>query len=96
MAMALRSIDNVPLVTPKMPKKQTNVAADPIQKRNDENQNPVPPPADAAIDYVSSENLKPLTNPNSNVLVIFRFFLHFLLVFRSDLRFCFVVVLGFH
>ncbi|XP_022979892.1 uncharacterized protein LOC111479447 [Cucurbita maxima] len=66
MAMALRPIDNVPLVTPKMPKKQTNVAADPIQKRNDENQNPVPPSADAAIDYVSSENLKPLTNPDSN------------------------------
>lgn len=72
MAMALRPIDNALPVTPERPKKQAKVAL-PVQNRNnsgvnDENQAPVPPSADAAIDYVSSENLKPLTDPDSNVL----------------------------
>ncbi|CAK9318518.1 unnamed protein product [Citrullus colocynthis] len=65
MAMALRPIDNALPVTPERPKKQAKVAV-PIQKRNDENQAPLPPSADASIDYVSSENLKPLTDPDSN------------------------------
>ncbi|XP_023540087.1 TOG array regulator of axonemal microtubules protein 2 [Cucurbita pepo subsp. pepo] len=70
MAMALRPIDNALPVTPERPKKQAKVAV-PVQKRsdsgvNDENQAPVPPSTDAAIDYVSSENLKPLTDPDSN------------------------------
>lgn len=86
MAMALRPIDNALPVTPERPKKQAKVAA-PIQKRNDENQAPLPPSADATIDYVSSENLKPLTDPDSNVLVILHFFLRFFLVCRSDLHF---------
>ncbi|XP_038896912.1 uncharacterized protein LOC120085119 [Benincasa hispida] len=65
MAMALRPIDNALPVTPERPKKQAKVAV-PIQKRNDENQAPLPLSADATIDYVSSENLKPLTDPDSN------------------------------
>ncbi|KAA0049497.1 hypothetical protein IC582_012840 [Cucumis melo] len=65
MAMALRPIDNALPVTPERPKKQAKVVV-PIQKGNDENQAPLPPSADATIDYVSSENLKPLTDPDSN------------------------------
>lgn len=73
MAMALRPIDNALPITPERPKKQAKVVV-PVQKRNDsgvndENKAPVPPSADAAVDYVSSEDLKPLTNPDSNVLL---------------------------
>ncbi|XP_022137956.1 uncharacterized protein LOC111009242 [Momordica charantia] len=73
MAMALRPIDNALPITPERPKKQAKVVV-PVQKRNDsgvndENKAPVPPSADAAVDYVSSEDLKPLTNPDSNNFV---------------------------
>lgn len=77
MAMALRPIDNALPVTPERPKKQAKVVV-PIQKGNDENQAPLPPSADATIDYVSSENLKPLTDPDSNVLQNFPFLSAFL------------------
>ncbi|XP_009352262.2 TOG array regulator of axonemal microtubules protein 2 [Pyrus x bretschneideri] len=73
MAMALRPIDNALSTTPERPKKQTKVAV-PIQKQkpefgliNDENQAPLPATADAAIDYISSENLKPISDPDLKI-----------------------------
>ncbi|TXG71732.1 hypothetical protein EZV62_000311 [Acer yangbiense] len=65
--MALRPIDNaLPTTTPERPKKQVKISV-PIQKLtdsavNDENKAPVP---DVTIDYVSSENLKSLPDPES-------------------------------
>ncbi|XP_059648103.1 uncharacterized protein LOC132294309 [Cornus florida] len=71
--MALRSLDNALPITPERPKKQSKVAIS-IQKQsdpavNDENRAPLPPPptADASIDYISSENLKPLPDPEIKI-----------------------------
>ncbi|CAL5337856.1 unnamed protein product [Camellia sinensis] len=70
--MALRPIDNALPITPERPKKQTKVAL-PIQKQsdvtvNDENKAPFPPTTiDATIDYISSENLKPLPDPEIKI-----------------------------
>ncbi|KAF3456221.1 hypothetical protein FNV43_RR00871 [Rhamnella rubrinervis] len=71
MAMALRPIDNALPTTPERPKKQAKVAV-PIQKQsdigvNDENKAPFSVPADATIDYISSENLKPIPDPDSKI-----------------------------
>ncbi|KAB2599400.1 protein FAM179A [Pyrus ussuriensis x Pyrus communis] len=71
MAMALRPIDNALPTTPERPKKQTKVAV-PMQKQqsglvNDENQAPLPATADSAIDYISSENLKPFSDPDLKI-----------------------------
>lgn len=68
MAMALRPIDNALPTTPERPKKQAKVSI-PIQKQsdpgvNDENAAPLPV-ADVTIDYVPSENLKPIPDPES-------------------------------
>ncbi|XP_057467551.1 uncharacterized protein LOC130756927 [Actinidia eriantha] len=66
--MALRPLDNALPITPERPKKQTKVAVS-VPKQsdvgvNDENRAPVPPTtADVTIDYISSENLKPLPDP---------------------------------
>ena len=73
--MALRPIDNALLITPKTPKKQAKVSV-PIQKKpsefgvNDENKAPLLPSADASVDYIPSENLKPFQDPESNIQVI--------------------------
>ncbi|OAY56004.1 uncharacterized protein LOC110612089 [Manihot esculenta] len=69
--MALRPIDNALPITPERPKKQAKVSA-PIQKQaefgvNDENKVPLPPSADAVIDYISSENLKAIPDPESKI-----------------------------
>ncbi|GAV74909.1 hypothetical protein CFOL_v3_18389 [Cephalotus follicularis] len=72
MAMALRPIDNaLPTTTPERPKKQSKVSVA-IQKQsefgvNDENKAPLPSSADVTIDYISSENLKPIADPESKV-----------------------------
>ncbi|XVE82146.1 hypothetical protein DITRI_Ditri15bG0123300 [Diplodiscus trichospermus] len=71
--MALRPIDNALPITPERPKKQAKVSVQ-IQKKpsefglNDENKTPLPPPpsADASIDYIPSEDLKPFQDPESN------------------------------
>lgn len=68
--MALRPIDNALPITPERPKKQVKISA-PIQKHheigvNDENQAPL---TDAAIDYISSENLKPIPDPEFKIQV---------------------------
>ena len=73
--MALRPIDNALPITPKTPKKQAKVSV-PIQKKpsefgvNDENKAPLPPSADASVDYIPSENLKPFQDPEFNIQVI--------------------------
>ncbi|KAJ4834069.1 hypothetical protein Tsubulata_016267 [Turnera subulata] len=72
--MALRPIDNALPITPERPKKQTKISALPTKKQqpefglvNDENKASLPPPADATIDYIPSENLKPITDPESKI-----------------------------
>lgn len=79
--MALRPLDNaLPTTTPVRPtKKQVKAAVVlvPIQKQlldlgvnvNDENKAPLPPPPepDLTIDYISSENLKALPDPETKI-----------------------------
>ncbi|GMI72150.1 hypothetical protein like AT4G15830 [Hibiscus trionum] len=73
--MALRPIDNALPAISERPKKQAK-ASIPIQSQkkpsdfgvvNDENKAPLPPPAEASIDYISSENLKPFQDPESKI-----------------------------
>ncbi|XP_022761221.1 TOG array regulator of axonemal microtubules protein 1-like [Durio zibethinus] len=72
--MALRPIDNALPIPPERPKKQAKVSI-PIQKKpsecgvKDENKAPLPPSEnrDASVDYISSENLKPFQDPESNI-----------------------------
>ncbi|KAI4371401.1 hypothetical protein MLD38_019642 [Melastoma candidum] len=69
--MALRSLDNALPITPERPKKQAKVSLAPPQAPdvcpNDENKAPLPPPGDAAIDYITSENLCPIKDPDSSI-----------------------------
>ncbi|XP_059598782.1 uncharacterized protein LOC100853515 [Vitis vinifera] len=69
--MALRSLDNALPTTLERPKKQAKVAVS-IQKQsdfgvNDENKAPLPPTADATIDYISFENLKVMPDPETQI-----------------------------
>ncbi|GMJ14087.1 hypothetical protein like AT4G15830 [Hibiscus trionum] len=73
--MALRPIGNALPTTPERPKKQAKVSI-PIQTQkkqsdfgvvNDENKAPLPPSAEASIDYISSEDLKPFQDPESKI-----------------------------
>ncbi|KAL5541861.1 hypothetical protein UlMin_009571 [Ulmus minor] len=69
--MALRPIDNELPSTPERPKKQVKMAA-PIKKQldpalYDENKPPAPEIADVVIDYVASENLKPIEDADSKI-----------------------------
>lgn len=78
MALPLRPIDNALPNPPERPKKQAKVAA-PIQKQselslNDENKAPLPASADATTDYIFSENLKPIPDPDTKIEVNFFFF----------------------
>lgn len=72
--MALRPIDNaLPTTTPERPKKQVKITVQ-IQKQpdfgvNDENKAPLPPSSDAAIDYIPSENLEAIPDPESKITV---------------------------
>ncbi|XP_015899856.3 uncharacterized protein LOC107433119 [Ziziphus jujuba] len=71
MAMALRPIDNALPTTPERPKKQAKVAVS-IQKQsdfggNDENKVILPASADATVDYIPSENLQPIPDPDSKI-----------------------------
>ncbi|KAK7289938.1 hypothetical protein RIF29_03993 [Crotalaria pallida] len=70
--MALRPIDNALPTTPDRPKKLPKIST-PTQKQqpprtlvNDENHAPVPS-ADATIDYISSDNLKPISDPEAKI-----------------------------
>ncbi|KAJ6722086.1 ARM REPEAT SUPERFAMILY PROTEIN [Salix viminalis] len=68
--MALRPIDNALPITPERLKKHVKVVSAPIQKQsefgvNDENKAPLPP--SSTIDYVSSEDLKPVSDPVSMI-----------------------------
>ncbi|XP_047155682.1 TOG array regulator of axonemal microtubules protein 1 isoform X1 [Vigna umbellata] len=72
--MALRPIDNaLPTTTPERPKKQPKIAVA-TQKQQDraavvngENQVPLPSSGDSTVDYVSSDNLKPLSDPEVQI-----------------------------
>ncbi|XP_047151821.1 TOG array regulator of axonemal microtubules protein 1-like [Vigna umbellata] len=72
--MALRPIDNaLPTTTPERPKKQPKIAVA-TQKQQDraavvngENQVPLPSSGDTTVDYVSSDNLKPLSDPEVQI-----------------------------
>ncbi|KAA8527454.1 hypothetical protein F0562_034831 [Nyssa sinensis] len=70
--MALRPLDNALPIAPARPKKQPKVAVS-IQKLsdlgvNDENRAPLPPTtSDATIDYIPSENLKALSDPEIKI-----------------------------
>lgn len=73
--MALRPIDNaLPTTTPERPKKQPKIAVA-TQKQQDrasvngENVVPLPSSEDATVDYVSSDNLKPLADPEVKIQV---------------------------
>ncbi|KAJ6351717.1 hypothetical protein OIU78_007589 [Salix suchowensis] len=70
--MALRPIvDNALPVAPERPKKHLQVVSVPLQKQsevgvNDENKAPLPP-SNSPIDYISSDNLKPISDPESKI-----------------------------
>jgi len=80
--MALRPIDNaLPTTIPERPKKQPKIAVA-TQKQQDraavidgENQAPLPSSGDATVDYVSSDNLKPLSDPEVKIQVCVCMFL---------------------
>ena len=92
--MALRPIDNALPIPAEKPKKQFKVSV-PIQKQadrtvNDENKVPLPLSGDASIDYISSEKLEPLSDPEVKIqvsplfLFLFLFFgIKFLLLLLS-------------
>lgn len=73
--MALRSLDNALPVALERPKKQAKVIAAVNQNQNqkqpeivvnDENKAPVP---DSIVDYIPSENLEPIADPDSKIQV---------------------------
>ncbi|KAF8401479.1 hypothetical protein HHK36_012419 [Tetracentron sinense] len=69
--MALRSLDNALPTTPERPKKFAKVAT-PLQKQydlgiNDENKAPLPETADPVIDYILSEDLKAIPDPETKI-----------------------------
>ncbi|KAH0730625.1 hypothetical protein KY285_003850 [Solanum tuberosum] len=69
--MALRSLDNALPIAIERPKKQAKVVVTQNQKQtdcvvNDENKAPLPP-GDAAVDYVPSENLEAIDDPDSKI-----------------------------
>ncbi|CAJ2662159.1 unnamed protein product [Trifolium pratense] len=67
--MALRPIDNaLPTITQERPKKQPKIVVStqkqqPRTSSNDENQVPLEP----TIDYISSDNLKPMSDPEAQI-----------------------------
>lgn len=71
--MALRPLDNALPFTPERPKRQVKVTASvtklPDPGVNDENKAPVPPSADASVDYVLSENLSAIPDPEVKIQV---------------------------
>ncbi|KAF9604933.1 hypothetical protein IFM89_011300 [Coptis chinensis] len=65
--MALRSLDNNLPTTPERPKKLAKVTTILPISTNDENKLPVPVSADHAIDYVLSEDLEAITDPEIKI-----------------------------
>ncbi|KAI3864073.1 hypothetical protein MKW98_031665 [Papaver atlanticum] len=72
--MALRSLDNALPTTPERPKKIARVSVLPVSKKpnsdiivNDENQAPVPVSSEPIIEYISSEDLNPISEPESKI-----------------------------
>uniref|UniRef100_A0A2N9IBJ5 TOG domain-containing protein n=1 Tax=Fagus sylvatica TaxID=28930 RepID=A0A2N9IBJ5_FAGSY len=67
--MALRPIDNALPITPERPKKQAKVVV-PIQKQSDsavQDENKAPSAPEVTVDYILSENLKAIPNPESKI-----------------------------
>ncbi|KAK9161558.1 hypothetical protein Syun_007899 [Stephania yunnanensis] len=68
--MALRSLDNtLPTSTPERPKKLPKTPAIHPQL-NDENRAPQPPNADPSVDYIPSEDLHPIPDPESKLQIV--------------------------
>lgn len=69
--MALRSLDNALPLAQERPKKQAKVSvAAKLNVVNDENVAPLPPVTiPEAVDYVSSDDLKPLADPDLMIQV---------------------------
>lgn len=102
MAMALRPIDNaLPVPTPERPKKQAKVAV-PVRKQpefsaNDENK---APKMAETVDYVASESLNPILDPDSKIQVssfcfcLFLFYLDYIFFFScfGEIRFDFTLI----
>ncbi|XVF62585.1 hypothetical protein PTKIN_Ptkin09bG0020200 [Pterospermum kingtungense] len=68
--MALRPIDNALPITAERPKKPAKVPVPNLQKPSDigvNDENKAPLPADASVDYIPSENLKPFQDPESKI-----------------------------
>ncbi|CAD5195469.1 unnamed protein product [Musa acuminata subsp. malaccensis] len=81
--MALRSLDNALPTSMKRPKKVAKVAAPPPAAKspapaqlprdvraNNENNLPPAPPMDQSVEYVASEDLKPLSDPDARMAVL--------------------------
>ncbi|QHO50854.1 uncharacterized protein DS421_1g25910 [Arachis hypogaea] len=77
--MPLRPIDNaLPTTSPQhRPKKQPKISVviknQQCLSENDQNQVPLPSSGDATIDYISSENLVPISDPEDKIKVSTRF-----------------------
>ncbi|RRT49009.1 hypothetical protein B296_00042508 [Ensete ventricosum] len=78
--MALRSLDNALCTTVEQrPKKVAKVAATPPAAKssdvhtNNENTPPPAPPVDQSVEYVASEDLKPLADPDTRMEVCMYF-----------------------
>ncbi|KAF5736990.1 hypothetical protein HS088_TW14G01146 [Tripterygium wilfordii] len=66
--MALRAIDNALPITPDRPKKQAKVIVkQPENGVNDENKVPLPISTEATIDYIPTESLKAIADPESKL-----------------------------
>ncbi|KAF5189444.1 Arm repeat superfamily protein [Thalictrum thalictroides] len=74
--MALRSLDNALSITPERPKKIAKISFPTSKVKpsdfsvNDENMAPVPVSGDVVIDYVSSEDLTPLDDPEIQIQIL--------------------------
>ncbi|KAK7303788.1 hypothetical protein RJT34_14705 [Clitoria ternatea] len=65
--MALRPINNALPTTPDRPRKQPKIAVATQKQQHDENHVPLPSSGDATIDYISSDNLKPMSDPELRI-----------------------------
>ncbi|KAK7363576.1 hypothetical protein VNO77_05723 [Canavalia gladiata] len=63
--MPLAPIDNALPTTPPIPRKQSKISVGLVE--NDPNRLPLPSSGDASIDYISSENLAPIPEPETKI-----------------------------
>lgn len=81
--MALRPIDNALPTTPERPKKQPKIAVAVATQQQENQQVPVPLPSsgDATVDYISSGNLQPISDPEAKIQVSIKNSIFFLFPF---------------